>query len=1744
MKNRENAERMDIKVLVLEDSFRDMELMREQLTDAGYRLDLTHVEDEKGYTNSLGEDRFDLILSDFKLPGFDAFGALEISRKLCPDTPFICVSGSIGEETAVELLKLGAVDYVLKDRPDRLPYAVKKALEEAKAKADYRKSEEALHRSEEKYRSLFNQSTEAIYLHDLEGRFLDVNDTACSQSGYSREELLSLTVFEVHHRLVTKDLSKPQLIKMWKGWEIGEYSHFEGEHQRKDGSIFPVEISTGVIRHGDDKAVLVTIKDITERKQAEEKLLLQSLVLNQIEDRVTVTDLNGIITYINDAEARALGYSRDQMTGNPTEIFGEDPEQGATQGQIVTETLEKGSWRGVVINKDSNGRNIYLDCRTRLVKDNNGKKIALAGISTDITERRRTEKKLAESEKLYRRLAENVTDIVWTVDLNLNLTYISPSVERITGFTREEYMTRPLANNYTPDSLKKLNTLLNDEMIKEQDPECDLNRNRYVEVEHYHLDGSTIWVGLNITAIRDKNRQIIGFQGVTRDITDRKQAEKELLNLKAAMEQSFDGIALSDLEGKVTFVNSAWADMHGYSTKELLGKHLSIFHNKEQLEKEVIPFNRKLMETGSNEGEVWHTHKDGTIFPTHMVATVVKDSDGNPYGLQAVAHDITERKKAEQALVLSQKQSAFLAQTAFELIELTSLQEIYSYTVKKLYNLFEGHSIVALVEFDDQGNRWRMKHIEGIGKKAGKLSQLLGFDINRMEGDISTKYHKRITSGKVTEISFDFAGLTNNRLSAAVGSAVKKMLSIDKMYCIAFGGEEQISGNITFITNKNTGKVNTELIESFVLQVATFVNKLQAEKKTRENEKLLNSFFSSSMDGFFFMMLDKPVEWNDQINKEKALDYILHHQRMTKVNQAMLDQYRATESELLGATPYDLFKHDFDSAQVVFRELFDKGKLRAETNERRSDGSEMIVDGDYICLYDDQGRVIGHFGIQSDVTERKNAEAELRDNRNLLESMFESIQDGISVLDKDMNILLYNKTIEKWFRDKMPITGEKCFSIFRNREEICHNCPSVKCLQTGEVERAVLPGPLGTAIEWLEAFSQPLIDKETGETKGVVEFKRDITERLNSARQLKESQERLQTLISNTPVVIYSYKIIDGKCKFTYYSDTVTDILGRKPDEMLNMVVTPQSCIHPDDRQLIMENDKRITAGDVGLVPVIEYRCRHKDGSYRWLSDRQRVVSNSDGVVQVIGSFSDITEIKEYDQKLKETIADLNRLSEQSRSFSWKIDETGTYTFVNDIVKSVLGYKPADMIGKKVWEFHPQQGREEFKQEVIKRLEKAAAETGHENPMINKNGDTVWVTTTTVPLFDKDHKHIGFQGIDTDITQRKQVEEEHVALQRQLAQSQKMEAIGSLAGGIAHDFNNTLSVITGLTELSLLSLDEGTPLYKKMESITDAAQRSTKLVQQLLAFARKQPVSPQKTNINHKIEEMLNWLKRLLGSGITVQWKPADDVWDIMIDPVQFDQIIMNLAVNAKDAMEGRGSLTIETANIESAQQMFLEKNFKVDSQEYVLLKVTDDGCGIEQDFLEKIYEPFYTTKKDSTGLGLGTVLGIVKQNGGYITIDTDIGKGTSFYVYLPRAAAADKQLEKPKQRNVVSEAEKVILVVDDDSSVLELLEPMLSAIGYKSMTADNPLKAIDLFKKNNEKIMLLLTDFRMPDMDGAEMAMEMLKWNPQLKVVIMSGFGGEIMSDDPLKGKTYNFIGKPFTIKQLEKTIKELLDN
>ncbi|NLH47197.1 MAG: PAS domain S-box protein [Myxococcales bacterium] len=656
-----------------------------------------------------------------------------------------------------------------------------------------------------------------------------------------------------------------------------------------------------------------------------------------------------------------------------------------------------------------------------------------------------------------------------------------------------------------------------------------------------------------------------------------------------------------------------------------------------------------------------------------------------------------------------------------------------------------------------------------------------------------------------------------------------------------------------------------------------------------------------------------------------------------------------------------------------------------------------------------------------------------------------------------------------------------------------------------------------------------------GEEKYIV-FARDSTDRRRAEQALRESEQRYRELFENAPVGI-----------FATTSDGRAILINPMMARILGYSSIAETLAHYTDlaRQLYVRPERRAELvrqlAQDGKVENFVYEALTADRRRIWIGMNARIGRRQpDGSFIIEGFATEITDRVKAEAALKKSETKFMKIFQSSpiiMALSTSTD--GIFIEVNQTFLDKLGYRKEEVIGHSsvsLGILGP-----EDRQNTFRFLSTTGTLKNLELSVRGKSGQLI-PGLFSAEFIKFDEEKVLLTSF-VDLSDRKRAEEEKAKLEVQLQQAMKMEAVGRLAGGVAHDFNNLLTGILGYADMLLAGLDPGNPIHEDLTEIRKAAESAANLTRQLLAFSRKQLIEPQIIDLNELIASLHKMLARLIGEDIELVITAGDKIGPVKIDPGQFEQILINLAINARDAMPDGGRLTIETANIDLDEE-YCRRQAQISPGPFVRLSISDTGHGMNNDVKEHLFEPFFTTKPKGrgTGLGLATIYGAVKQSGGAIEVDSEEGRGTTFTLYLPRLSETAVPLKMNKPPLEISGGEETILVVEDENIVRELAIKFLSSLGYRVLHAPDGNQACQLVEKFAAPIDLLITDIVMPGMNGRQLAEILVKIHPEMKVLFTSGYTEDAIVRHGIIEEGLNFLAKPYSPYSLAIKIRKLL--
>jgi PAS domain S-box-containing protein len=750
--------------------------------------------------------------------------------------------------------------------------------------------------------------------------------------------------------------------------------------------------------------------------------------------------------------------------------------------------------------------------------------------------------------------------------------------------------------------------------------------------------------------------------------------------------------------------------------------------------------------------------------------------------------------------------------------------------------------------------------------------------------------------------------------------------------------------------------------------------------------------------------------------------------------------------------------------------------------------------------------------------------------------LVEGVKDyGIFMLDPAGHVSSWNPGAEKIKGYEADEVIGKHFSFFYSAEDEAAGMPQ-RHLQTAleegrfeeEGQRLRKDGSLFWAVVTLTSLQDA-----AGEHVGFANVTRDITERKEAEMTLRASEERFRLLVEG--VKDYAIFMLDPVGNVLTWNSGAENIIGYKAQEAMGK---NQAMYYPPEDITEGKPQRELDQAAVnGRLDEEGWRVR-KNGDRFWSNGVLTALYDDQGNVRGFAKVTrDLTERRRNEEALRTTEERLRFLVEGVKDYAiFMLDPAGNVLTWNSGAENIIGYNAKEAIGKNQAMYYPPEDIAEGKPQ--RELDQAATNgtLDEEGWRVRKNGDRFWSNGVLTALYDDQGKVRGFAKVTRDLSERRGLEE-------QLQQSQKMEAFGQLAGGVAHDFNNLLTVILGFSDLLIAQLPQEDAKRSSLEQIRRAGERAATLTRQLLAFSRRQILEPKVLDLSAVVNETEKMLRRLIGEDVQLAAVLAPTLNPVKVDPGQIEQVIMNLIVNARDAMRQGGKITIETQNVE-LHEGYAQTHFEVKPGLYVLLAISDTGSGMTPEIKARIFEPFFTTKGvgKGTGLGLPVVQGIVKQSGGNIEVYSEIGIGTTFKIYLPAVQERPILHSRPGPSKPAIGTE-TILVVEDEDAVRELTALILQGSGYTVLRASSGNDALRQMETRTEKIDLLLTDVVMPEMSGSKLAEALRLSYPGLKMLFLSGYMDDAVFRHGILQDEVAFLQKPFTPGSLTRKVRAVLD-
>ena len=1244
---------------------------------------------------------------------------------------------------------------------------------------------------------------------------------------------------------------------------------------------------------------------------------------------------------------------------------------------------------------------------------------------------------------------------------------------------------------------------------------------------------------------------------------------------------AIDGFWMLDLEGRLLEVNDSYCRMSGYSEAELLAmtvQDLEALESKEQTAAHIV----RIIKRGEDRFETLHRRNDGSMIEVEISGRYCSVEGGR---IIMFLRDITKPRQAEK----EREQFLKFFQTSADLMCIAdpngnfiktnpAFSETLGYSEEELVS----KPFIEFIYPDD-----KQETLDEIARQLQK-----GFSCNFRNRYICKNSSVKWLSWRVTYNKGEGIAYGTARDITDIKRAEEVLLESEKRMSLAMQ-----AGNMgLYDLNVKTGEaiVNPEYAlmlgyDPAELQVTTskWIERLHPDDRERV-ESVYHAYVSGEIpyydvefrqrtgdggwkwilsygrimerdsDGTPRRMLGVHVDISERKQAEERLRQTEQKLRHIVENSTNLFYIHTTDHVLTYVSPqsWKFFDCAPEEAMVRWTNLMTDNPLNSaavETTQRAIDTGERQPPYQVECIgrngrriwvevneapIVENGRTVSIVGSLTDITERKQAEETLRESRNLLHSVLENVPIRVFWKDAESRYLGCNTAFahDAGFSRPEELLGKDDFQMVWREQAELYRVDDKRVMTSGTPiigieEPQTTPG--GQTI-CLRTSKVPLRDSEDN-VVGVLGIYEDITQRKQAEEALRESGEQLRVIFDASQAGII---LVSPQGTILFANNRMAEMFGMPLGQVIGSSYLEH--LHEAERLNGDERMGQLIRGDIQTVSS-ERRYIKADGSEFWGFLSGKRLENPDGTLRaLVGIITDISERKRVEEALRESANRLRFALEGSNDGLWDVQMGSNTTYLSPRGWEILGYLP-DENGAVINDWSDLVHPEDLlltNERLREHIEGLTPVFQVEQRLRTKSGEWKWVLTRgKVVARDANGTPLRITGTHTDLTDQK-------ILQERLNQAQKMESVGRLASGVAHEFNNMLSVILGYAQLALKKEAVSPPLREHLVQIQQAAERSAEIVRQLLAFARKQTVAPKVLDLNETVASMLKMLSRLIGEDIDLAWLPGEGVWPVRMDSAQIDQILVNLCVNARDSITGIGRVSIETDN-KICDAAFCDRHTGCTPGEYVLLTVRDDGCGMDNETVKMIFEPFFTTKGvgQGTGLGLATVYGIVKQNDGFIDVDSEPGHGTSFKIYLPRYQGKEKKAQTEGPMELAERGKETVLMVEDEPAILDLGKQILEMQGYRVLIAGTPGEAIRMAIEHVGEIHLLLTDVIMPEMNGRELAKKLLSLYPGLKRLFMSGYTADVIAHHGVLDEGVQFIQKPFSFDALAAKVRETLD-
>jgi len=1399
-------------------------------------------------------------------------------------------------------------------------------------------------------------------------------------------------------------------------------------------------------------------------------------------------DENGYFLEVNQAWLDTLGYSREEVVGK---WFGDFLGLGYQERFKINFPKFKAAgeihWvEFEMLRKDGSQISVVFD--GQIGRDERGRFRQINCILHDVTERKKAQESLDRANQEWERTFNAISDLVMVLDDRHKILRANKAMADALGMTEQEVIGKScfelVHGEKEPPAFCPHAQLLAD------------GAEHSAEVVEPRLGGI---YDVRVSPLVGQNGQVIGSVHVTRDITERKRAETELQQsndlLRAIIEAAPTAIIGLDLAGNVQMVwNPAAEKMLGWSAQDVMGRPLpSVPVGSEE---EFRRFREIIRRGKTLDGvEVRRQTLDGSPIDYSIYASPLHDAEGRISGNIAVLVDITERKRVEEALQDSEERLRLTLEATQIGIWDWDVKTDQWYASPIYYSMLGYEPKTGLA---DRREWLERVHPDDRACVNEKIQAVLTRDFKEYE------YEARLRHADGT---YRWQHVRGFGIKRDEDQKVTRMLGIGMDITERKRAENIMLARFRLVEHATSHSLD-ELLQTTLDEVEAltdssigFYHFVEADQETLRlqawSTRTLREMCTTEGKGLHYDISEAGV-WVDCVHKRKP---VIHNDYSALPHRKGMP---AGHANVIRELVVPVFRGD---------------RLVAVLGVGNKPAAYGASDIETVSLLAD---------LAWDIAERKLAEDALRAaslyNRSLIEASLDPLVT-ISAHGKITDVNAATEQVTGYSRDEL--IGTDFADYFTDREKAGSGYEQAfkeGAVKDYELEIRHRDGDLTPVI-----YNASVYYDHFGKVAGLFAAARNITKQKRAEQALRDSEEQYRAVFHNAGIGI---KVLNRDRRINRANPALLNMLGYSEAELREL--TPVDGTHPDDREMTNQYLDAVL-GDGPDSLRLAKRYIRKDGSAIWgdvsISAMRDAQGNRTTALEVI---ADITDRTKSQIALQESETRMRRIIDSS-PVGIRITQDGRHVYANRALARTFGYESQEeILGLPSEALFAPESRALIGQRVADRMAGKTIPHHYEASGMTRHGKTIALESwgTEIDYLGKK----SWLAFIIDISEAK-------SLRAQLLHAQKMEAVGTLAGGIAHDFNNILQVVLGFSEILLMDKGEGDREHEDIQKILSAGRKGADLVQRLLTFSRKAETNPKPLNLNHQIQRVESLLERTIPKIINIDLILADGLSAITADPTQIEQVLMNLSVNARDAMPEGGRLIFETSNV-TLDELYCNTHLGSKPGDYVLLTVSDTGEGMDKNTLEHIFEPFFSTKATGkgTGLGLAMVYGIVKQHNGYVTCYSEPGVGTTFKLYFPITEMKSESSVQHGERRLPGGAE-TILVVDDEDLVRELGKRILSRAGYTVLAAANGREALQTYGTKSQTISLIVLDLIMPEMDGKQCLRELLRINPGAKVLVASGFSAEGSTKEALEGGARGFVGKPYDMGQLLQTVRKALD-